>query len=289
MRRPANLITMTPAELAARLNISLVTILKTLVASSRYVLPNQAMDQETADLVLTNLGYGFTSSALPKAAPEDRRLKSNWPALHANVRRRQLRDLYHFTAPANIASILHTGSLFSRRLLAAQGIQPVQNDWGSADKETTLGVDYICLSLTKQWAMMLSTIAERAELPVLLIIEPHVVCYEGSCFSPGNSARRDILSAELKGWVTEHHFDMLFPDATSNWPCDPQAEILVRDAIRLDDVRQIVFHSQDAFQAAWQDAGLDRSSPYIGKVRISERYFPIDKAGSPAGAAQASQ
>lgn len=283
MPRPVTLTTMTPAELAACLNISLVTILKTLVASSRYVLPNQAIDQETVDLILTNLGYDIASSALSKPVPENRRVKSNWPAWHANIRRRQLRHLYHFTARANLASIVHTGGLFSRRFLSARGIQAVQNDWGSAEKATTLGADYICLSLTKQWAMMLSTVAERAELPVLLIIEPHVIWYEGSCFSPGNSARRDILSAELKGWVTEHHFDMLFPDAASNWPRDPQAEILVRDTISLDDIRHIVFHGQDAFQAAWQDAGLDRSSPYIGKVRISERYFPADKAESGGG------
>lgn len=273
-------IMITPTELAARLNISLVTVLKTLVASSCYVLPGQVMDQEIADLVLANLGYDFSSSALPRLAPMNRRMKSNWLAWYQNTRRRQLHSLYHFTAPANIASIVRRGGLFARRQLAAQGIQSIQNSWGSIGKETVLGSDHICLSLTNQWAMMRSVILEREELPAVLIIEPRVVWYEGTCFSPHNSARWDIRSAELVRWTTEDHFNILFPDATSSWPCDPQAEILVRDTITSEDIRNIVFHDQGAFQAVWQDAGLDCRTPSFTKVRISGRYFPTEETAS---------
>lgn len=282
----------TPTELATRLNISLVTILRALVASSCYVLPDQEMDQELVDLVLTNLGYGITSSTLFRHAPENRRMKSNWLAWYQNIQRRHLNSLYHFTAPTNIASIVRTGSLFARRQLAAQGIQPIRNSWGSTEKEIALGADYICLSLTKQWAMMRSVILERAELPAVLIIEPRVIWYEGTCFSPHNSARRDVRSAELRNWTTEYHFDLLFHETTSNWPGDPQAEILVRDTITSEDIRNIVFHDQGAFQAVWQDAGLDRSASALGKVRINARYFPageIEPRGGVLGWAASSE
>lgn len=273
-------IMITPAKLATRLNISLVAILKVLVASSYYGLPGQEMDQETVDMVLTKLGYDITISALPRLAPEHRRMKNNWLAWYQNIRRRQLHSLYHFTAQANIASIVREGCLSARRQLAARGIQPVRNSWGSTEKEISLGADYICLSLTKQWAMMRSVMLERAEVPAILIIEPRVIWYEGTCFSPHNSARWDVLSAELVCWTTEDHFNILFPDATSNWPCDPQAEILVRDTITFEDIRNIVFRDRGAFQTVWRDAGLDCSAPSFTKVRISARHFPTEETAS---------
>jgi ssDNA thymidine ADP-ribosyltransferase, DarT len=265
----------TPCQLAERLNISLVTVLKALVAHSQYVLPDQTMNEEIVVLALRSLGYEVTGGVRRELAPEGRRLRSNWPALHLNVGRRGLRELYHFTALANVPSILKTGTLLSRHRMAERGIQPVQNNWGSSEKERLLGADYICLSLTKDWAMMCSLIAAGAEPPVLLAIEPRVIWYEGSCFSPGNSARRDISATQLHGWNTECHFDALFPDTRSGWPCDPQAEILARDEIALDDVRHIVFRDRRAWEIARQNAGLDQSNPYIGKVLISDRYFPL--------------
>ena len=268
---------LTPLGLAARLNVSLVTVLKALVAGSHYVLPDQAMDQETVNLALRNLGCPFTGDALQALAPANRRMKKSWTALHVNVCRRNLRELYHFTDLANVAGILRTGCILSRGRMAAQGIRPVQNDWGSAEKESALGVDHICLSLTKQWAMMRSVMIERAELPAVFVIEPRVIWYEGTCFSQVNSARRDVSATDLVRWITERDFDVLFPNATSNWPCDPQAEVLVRDTIPMDDVRHIVFCRREAFESVWSDAGLDRSNPYIGKVLISERFFPLGK------------
>jgi hypothetical protein len=267
----------TPCQLAERLNISLVTVLKVLVGRSQYLLPDQTMDAETVALVLRSLGYEVTGSVRCELAPEGRRMKWNWPALYLNVSRRGLRELYHFTALANLPDILKAGTLLSRRRMAERGIQPVQNNWGSSEKERLLGADYICLSLTKDWPMMCSLIAAGAEPPALLVIEPRVIWYDGTCFSPGNSARRDFSATQLQSWNAERHFDKLFPETRSGWPCDPQAEILVRDEIPLDDVRQIVFRDQRAHQVARQNAGLDRSSPYIGKVLISDRYFPVDK------------
>ena len=77
-----------------------------------------------------------------------------------------------------------------------------------------------------------------------------------------------------------------------NWPGDPQAEILVRDTITSEDIRNIVFHDQGAFQAVWQDAGLDRSASALGKVRINARYFPageIEPRGGVLGWAASSE
>ena len=272
----------TPRQLAERLNISLVTVLKALVARSQYVLPDQTMEEETTALALRSLGYEVTGSVRRELAPEGRRVKWNWPTLHFNVGRRGLRELYHFTALTNVHGILKTGALLSRRRMAERGIQPIQNDWGSPEKERLLGADYVCLSLTKDWAMMRSLIAAGAEPPALLAIEPRVIWYEGTCFSPGNSARRDISATQLQSWNAERHFDALFPDTRSGWPCDPQAEILVRDEIALDDVRRIVFCDQRACEIARQNAGFDQSSPYIGKVLISDRYFPLNQRQSDA-------
>lgn len=50
--------------------------------------------------------------------------------------------------------------------------------------------------------------------------------------------------------------------------------MLVRDRIPLDDVKEIVFYDQDAFQVVWKLCGLDRTDPLIGRIRITKQYYP---------------
>lgn len=265
----------TPAQLADLLGVGLVTVLKALVGRSRYVPPTQAMDVQFALDAARDLGFVVKDNVIsspPHAGPQ---LKPNWRAFHLSVRQHQLRKLYHFTAPENLFGILTAGGLLSRRQIAERQIPARQNSWGGSEKERLLGADYICLSVTKDWAMMGSLMAQGAEPPVVLIIDPRVIWYCKTCFSPINSASREIDPVQLRTWTELVHFEALFPDSRATWPKDAQAEVLVYEHVALDDIRSIVFHSQAALESARERCGLDRSHPLIRKVRVNPNCYPL--------------
>lgn len=264
----------TPGELADLLGVSLVTVLKALVGRSRYVLPSQPVDTQAALEVARDLGFSVKGSKVTDPAPATRELKPNWPAFRLSVQRRRLRELYHFTAPENLDGIMAAGGLLSRRRKAEQHIQAAQHGWGCPDKERTLGADYICLSITGGWPMMGSLMAQGVEPPLVLIVEPRVIWYRKTCFSPLNSASREVDPVQLQAWTDLAHFEALFPDPQTAWPTDDQAEVLVHERVSIDDIRQIVFHSQEAFSAARERCGLDQGHPLIAKICISRRYHP---------------
>lgn len=265
----------TPDQLAGLLGVSPITVLKALVGRSRYVLPTQAMDVQFALDAARDLGFVVRGNAVccPKLPASE--LKPNWPAFRLSVQRHRLRELYHFTDPGNLAGIIAADGLLSRRQMAERHTQAIQNSWGSPVKERTLGADYICLSLTKDWAMMGSLMIRGSAPPVVLIIAPRVIWYRKTCFSPINSASREIDPAQLQTWTEIMHFEALFPDPRTTWPKDVQAEVLVHERIAFDDIKQIVFHSQEALAAARERCGLDQNHPLIAKVRISPNYYPL--------------
>lgn len=265
----------TPIQLADQLGVSLVTVLKALVGRSRYFLPSQPMEVQAALEVARDLGFIVKDNVIGSPPHAGLQLKSNWRAFHLSVRQRQLRELYHFTAPENLSGILTAGGLLSRRRLAEHRIHAKQNSWGSPEKERLLGADYICLSVTKGWAMMGSLMAQGAEPPVVLVIDPCVVWYCKTCFSPINSASREIDPVQLRTWTEIRHFEALFPDSRATWPKDVQAEVLVYERVVLDDIKYIVFHSQAGLESARERCGLDRSHPLIGKVRVNPNCYPF--------------
>jgi len=264
----------TPRQLAQHLQVSLIDVAKALVLQGKYLLFDEQMDVGTAQRVAAQLRSGREDSPSCVSLPSEIERKPRRTALQISVERRGLRELYHFTPLDNLHGIIVAGALLSRRQVSERGMQSIHNSWGNSEKERTIGADYICLSITNQWAMLTKVMMRSPCPPAVLVVEPHVIWREGTCFSPKNSASRDIAARKLRKWTHVSHFDALFASPDDRRPKDSQAEVLVRDRIPLDDVSEIAFYDQDAFEQTWQLCGLDRADPLIGKVCISRKYYP---------------
>lgn len=264
----------TPRELGERLGVSVVQVVKTLVRNGVFLRLDETMDATTVLTVAAQLGFVVQNGAVYHPTPRGIDPKANWLTFRANMECRNLNELYHFTAVENVPGIITAGAVLSRRQMGRRGVESVRNTWGSAEKERVLGADYICLSITNQWPMLTKKMWERPRPPAVLVIEPRVVWYQGTCFSPTNSASKEIVVSQLLTWSDVAHFDALFPDPEANWPNDVQAEVLVRDHIPLVDIKKFVFYSQDTFDSARSLCGLDWSDPVIRKFTISKRYYP---------------
>lgn len=264
----------TPRELAGCLRVSVTQVQIALAAQGKFLLSDQQADVETVLALAKQMGFIVRGNSVCSPVPPGVELKSSWTTFQTNVRKRRLRELYHFTPLDNLPSIIATGALLSRRQMDERGIRSVRNSWGNPEKERTLGADYICLSITNQWKMLSSVMMKLPHPPAVLVIAPRVIWYEGTCFSPKNSASREIVVSRLPTWTDVAHFDALFPAPDAKGPVDVQAEVLVRDYIPLGDISKIAFHNQDAFKQAWELCGLDQADPLTRKVCIKKSYYP---------------
>jgi hypothetical protein len=264
----------TPRELGERLGVSVVQVIKTLVGNGLFLRLDDKMDATTVLTVVAQLGFVVQDGAVYHPTPRGIDPKSNWTAFQTNLKRRRLNEVYHFTPLENVPGIITAGAVLSRRQMDQRGLESVRNTWGSAEKERVLGADYICLSITNHWPMLAKLMSERSYPPAVLVVEPRVVWYQGTCFSPKNSASNEIVVSQLLTWTDVAHFDALFPDSEATWPNDIQAEVLVRGRIPLIDIKKFVFYGQDAFELARSLCGLDWTDPVIRKFIISKRYYP---------------
>jgi hypothetical protein len=264
----------TPRELAKCIGVSVTQVQIALAALGRFILPDQQVDAEIVLAVARHMELVVKGDAVYSPAPPGLELKPNWTAFQVNVRKRHLRELYHFTPLDNLPGIIAAGGVLSRRQTDERGLKSLRNSWGNPEKEHILGTEYICLSITNQWKMLSSVMMKLADPPAVLVVAPRVIWYEGTCFLPKNSASREIVVSRLPTWTDVAHFDALFPAPDARGPVDVQAEVLVRDYIPLGDISKIAFHNQDAFKQAWELCGLDQADPLTRKVRIKKSYYP---------------
>lgn len=185
--------TVTSRELAKHLGVSFIEVVKALVAQGKYLLLNEQMNIRTALAVARQLGFVVKGNVICSPVPSGIEPKPNWTSFQVSVKRRRLRALYHFTPLDNLRGIIAVGAILSRRRMGEFGIEFVRNNWGNFEKERILGADYICLSITNQWPMLASMMIRSPLPPAVLVVDPNVIWYEGTCFSPKNSASHDIV------------------------------------------------------------------------------------------------
>ena len=127
-----------------------------LVGQGKFLLSDQRVDVETVLAVAKQMGFIVKDNAVCNPVALGVKLKPSWTTFRANVRKRRLRELYHFRPLDNLPGIIATGALLSRRQMDERGIRSMRNSWGNPEKERALGTDYICLSITNQWKMLSS-------------------------------------------------------------------------------------------------------------------------------------
>lgn len=185
-----------------------------------------------------------------------RAFKPAWEDFAACFERRRLQCLKHFTALENLPSIARpprrkgqakgvAPGLYSRRRLDEQGIVPHRlHGWGGKGRALQ---DYICLSFSLPAGM----IRAEAAPPAVLLIDPEVIFWEGTCFCRTNSASRHISAEEIFASADLAAFESLFRGSYGDRLRYRQAEVLVRDHIPLEEVRAIVLpHSPEGQDAA---------------------------------------
>jgi hypothetical protein len=265
---------MTPCELADYLGAHRLDITKELISLGKFISLGQKMDRETLSDLAQHVGLTVAGDAILSSLPSNVAPKYRWISFQANIRKRSLSRLFHFTPIRNLPGILSAGALLSRKGVKNLGIAAIRNNWGSYQKEQVLGSNYVCLSITNQWSMLRKLASRMDHWPAILVINPRVIWYEGTCFSPTNSASSTISARTLLKCTKMTHLDDLFSEPDTNWPSDLQAEVLVRDRIALIDVEEIVFYDLDAYEHAKEVCSIRNEDEWGVSVRITSRYYP---------------
>jgi hypothetical protein len=190
------------------------------------------------------------------------RLKSDYLLIKAEVERRGITSLVHFTPTINLMGIIEQKGLKSRESLENLDIEVFDlldyvkftDDIRYDDKS------YINLSITRPNQNLLKAFMERTkDDPTIdwcvLTVSTDVLLWEETLFSVTNAAS---IAAKLHGiGGTVEHFYKMFADELSlkylkkrsngqpsNQPTDIQAEVLVRNEIPLSLIHKISFRNQ---------------------------------------------
>ena len=195
--------------------------------------------------------------------------KSNWEAFKALLDKHGIKKLYHFTDRDNLESIIKNGGLYSWGDCEQKGIKIAKPGGGalSRDLDRRDGLQhYVRVSFTTQHPMMYVAMQDgRLSNPVILEIDPAVVCWQDTRFSDMNATR----TGASKGGSLEHfqkiHFETVkarkhFDLSEEEQPYF-QAEVLVKNFIPLEHIMNIgnfgiplptqpkVLRSKDAYTA----------------------------------------
>jgi hypothetical protein len=166
----------------------------------------------------------------------------------SHLQQRGVTHLVHFTKAQNVPSILRYG-LLSRDELAAREITHAINDPHRFDYVTGA----ICLSVSFPNYRMFYRL--RQEHPtddwVVLRLRPDLVACKRCAFSYANAATRSIAHSRIAERMTLEALEGMFADhegmpprATldipDSYPTNPQAEILVLDAIEPNFITDVI-------------------------------------------------
>ncbi|MCL2627089.1 MAG: DUF4433 domain-containing protein [Oscillospiraceae bacterium] len=171
------------------------------------------------------------------------------------VQERDVRYLVHFTRAENLESIFLHG-IISVAEIDAMRLKVNKND----DLRLDYCTEAVCLSIGfPNYKMFYGTRRENPDSDwVVLIIEPEVL-YDLDCaFCKTNAASLSVSSVPLKKRKTVEAFEEMFYEPLSNsrkkrnlpddFPTDPQAEVLVLEAVPPEYIVAVCFEDKEAEQ-----------------------------------------
>lgn len=161
----------------------------------------------------------------------------------------QVEHLIHFTRIENLRSILRHG-LLSRERLAELRLPHVVNDDSRFDGMR----DAVCLSVSfPNYRMFYAKRRQKPETDwVVLRLKPELVANKRCAFSPTNAASSSVSSLPLTTRMSPQAVKDMFQDRPGvasraqlglarHYTTDPQAEILVLDAIAPEYITDVLF------------------------------------------------
>mgnify|MGYP001347597474 CR=1 FL=1 len=158
--------------------------------------------------------------------------------LTAELRRRGVTVLMHYSPAENLSSILRHGIL-SRRARQAAGVLPAaQHGWGTSAHGQAYAA-FVCLGFAAHRVMMAK---ERGAVAVFRIA-PAIVEQPGVCFAPHNTALADIDPEYVCACTGAEALGLLFADDGGARLRDPQCEILIPDRIPVAAIAGVTVHA----------------------------------------------
>lgn len=173
--------------------------------------------------------------------------KSNWQEFKAVLDEHKIVKLYHFTDRDNLESIIKNGGLYSWGDCEDKGIKIAKPGGGllsrDLDRRDNLQ-HYVRVSFTTQHPMMYVAMQDgRLSNPVILEIDPEVVCWKDSKYANMNATRSgahkggtidDFKQIHFQSVKVRKHFDL--PEEEQPYF---QAEVLVKNFIPLEYIKNI--------------------------------------------------
>jgi hypothetical protein len=173
-----------------------------------------------------------------KVDPEDFR---------ASLERHGVTALYHYTPWENVPGILRVGAILSRQAQRAAGIKTEKvHFWGHGFQALE---DRICLCFVPPLGLI------RREKGRMAVIEvsPEVIAWEGTCFSPRNTASSLITPEEVDSRRGLESFEALFRSSRSSALVNRSAEVLVAERIPMGCFERVVFPTRQALRATLRE------------------------------------
>lgn len=220
--------------------------------------------------------------------------KRDYKQFVAEIKKRNITCLVHFTETINLLSIVKEGHLLSRYRINEIDTESkdfiVQNDQIRLD---TLQ-DYINLSIEFPNSFLFRRFRERQKEPFInwcvLKIRPIYIYKVGTLFSISNAAssfsRNAGIAGDLKKFqeLFSETLTISYPSGYSRtltrkhlkdcYPTDEQAEVLVKGEIPYSDVMQICFEDEESListKTAFTIEGLGTSKFVINKTLFGAR------------------
>jgi len=200
---------------------------------------------------------------------EEIEYKQDWDDFVHCLERRRITEFYHYTVINNIYSILKYLNILSRYKMSQMGIMPARiNFWGS--KLDSLK-DYICLTINPLYSIQKIVKQEV----VVLGINPRVIYYKDTVFSPVNSARSSISIDEIFAHFDLEGFESLFVGEYEKRTRFHEAEVLVKNNIGIRDIQTIYFPTSNLLNKykikylKWKIYALLKGNIYMPKLSIA--------------------
>ena len=202
----------------------------------------------------------------------------------AEIKRRGITRLCHFTTIDNLSSILRYG-LLSRDHLLQNGLPFHFNDPSRFDGKTS----HICLSVEHPNGYLLadykslSTLVDRF---MILVIEPLVMTSAGTLFTPGNAATSGIqMDSGLSGlqrlfskkFLGRNGKPVVRKSQQPSCPTDIQAEVLIPHHIPRESILGIVTETPDA---ASRVKAIINDKKLVLPVEVKPRFYQRDLQNS---------
>ena len=197
--------------------------------------------------------------------------KENCTEFQNIVNSHNIKKLYHFTDFDNLESIIKHGGLYSWADCQAKGIdipKPGGSDVSrSLDSRDNLQ-NYVRVSFTQKHPMMYVAMNDgRISNPVILEIDPEVICWRDTKFADRNAVKNGAYIGGSLSDFKKIHFDTAFTDKYFDLSPDEQpyyqAEILVKNHIPLSMIKNI---GNFGISIPSQPQKLQIKNPYTAQI-----------------------